>query len=60
MAMTDQAKKDPGQKLSYDLSINARRTTWIGLYRRIVQPFIARPVGEEIFLEGSFKKGELI
>ena len=38
----------------YDPSIQAWRSTWIGPVRHLVRPFIARQVGDEIVLEGSF------
>lgn len=41
----------------YDPEMKAWRSTWIGPVRRVVMPFIARPVGDEIVLEGSFEPG---
>jgi hypothetical protein len=41
----------------YDPSIDAWRSTWIGPVRGVVMPFIGRPVGEEIVLEGTFAPG---
>ena len=41
----------------YDESIDAWRSTWIGPVRHLVRPFIARQVGSEIILEGSFEPG---
>jgi hypothetical protein len=41
----------------YDDSIDAWRSTWIGPRNRIVMPFLARSVGDEIVLEGSFEDG---
>lgn len=41
----------------YDPAIAAWRSTWIGPYKGYVMPFIARPVGDEIVLEGSFAPG---
>lgn len=41
----------------YDPEIHAWRSTWIGPVRRLVLPFIARRVGAEIVLEGSFEAG---
>ena len=41
----------------YDEAINGWRSTWIGPRNRVVMPFLARNVGEEIVLEGSFTEG---
>jgi hypothetical protein len=41
----------------YDEAIDAWRSTWIGPRRGVVMPFLARSVGEEIVLEGSFEEG---
>ena len=41
----------------YDEGIDAWRSTWIGPRNRVVMPFLARKVGEEIVLEGSFEEG---
>jgi hypothetical protein len=41
----------------FDPSIGAWRSTWIGPVNAAVRPFIARPVGDEIVLSGSFKPG---
>lgn len=41
----------------YDPEIQAWRSTWIGPVRRVVMPFVARPVGDEIVLEGMFEPG---
>jgi hypothetical protein len=41
----------------YDPQIDAWRSTWIGPVKGLVLPFIARPVGEEIVLEGHFEEG---
>lgn len=41
----------------YDPAIEAWRSTWIGPVRTVVLPFIARAVGDEIVLEGSFEPG---
>ena len=43
----------------YDPTIQARRSTWIGPMRHLVRPFIARQIGDEIILEGSFASGIL-
>ena len=43
----------------YDETIDAWRSTWIGPRHGVVMPFIARGVGEEIVLEGSFEEGVL-
>lgn len=37
-----------------DESIGAWRSTWLGPARQVVMPFVARPVGEDIVLEGRF------
>jgi hypothetical protein len=36
---------------------NHWRSTWIGPRRCVVMPFLARGVGDEIVLEGSFEEG---
>jgi hypothetical protein len=41
----------------YDESLGAWRSTWVGPYRRLVRPFVARGVGDRIVLEGSFEPG---
>jgi hypothetical protein len=41
----------------YDEAIDAWRSTWIGPRNRVVMPFLARSVGDEIVLEGSFEDG---
>jgi hypothetical protein len=41
----------------YDESLDAWRSTWIGPRNRVVMPFLARSVGDEIVLEGSFEEG---
>jgi hypothetical protein len=41
----------------YDEAIDAWRATWIGPRRGVVMPFLARRVGDEIVLEGSFEDG---
>jgi hypothetical protein len=41
----------------YDEAIGAWRSTWIGPRKGVVMPFLARKVGEEIVLEGSFEEG---
>ncbi len=41
----------------YDPKIEAWRSTWIGPERGVVRCFVARPVGDEIVLEGSFEPG---
>jgi len=41
----------------YDGTIDAWRSTWIGPSHGVVMPFIARGVGEEIVLEGTFEEG---
>jgi hypothetical protein len=41
----------------YDPAIDAWRSTWHGPVRGVVRPFLARPVGDEIVLEGSFEPG---
>jgi hypothetical protein len=41
----------------YDPKLGAWRSTWIGPGRGVVRCFIARPVGAEIVLEGSFEPG---
>lgn len=43
----------------FDPTIQAWRSTWIGPVRRLVLPFIARQVEDEIILEGSFTPGSL-
>jgi hypothetical protein len=43
----------------YDPRIDAWRSTWIGPAKGLVLPFIARPVGDEIVLEGSFEDDKL-
>ena len=43
----------------FDPTIQAWRATWIGPEHHLVLPFIARQVGDEIILEGSFAEGEL-
>jgi hypothetical protein len=43
----------------YDPEIDAWRSTWIGPNHAVVMPFIARPIGDEIVLEGSFDAGVL-
>ena len=43
----------------FDPTIQAWRSTWIGPVRHLVRPFIARQVGDEIVLEGSFAPGNL-
>jgi hypothetical protein len=43
----------------YDPDIKAWRSTWIGPVRHLVRPFIARQLGEEIVLEGSFASGTM-
>jgi hypothetical protein len=44
----------------FDDEIDAWRSTWIGPVRHLVRPFIARPMGSEIVLEGSFAPGTLM
>jgi len=41
----------------YDPRLGAWRSTWHGPMRGVVRCFIARPVGSEIVLEGSFEPG---
>jgi hypothetical protein len=41
----------------YDEAIDAWRSTWIGPRKGVVMPFLARSVGDEIVLEGSFEEG---
>ncbi|MFT3829779.1 MAG: hypothetical protein QM691_08755 [Opitutaceae bacterium] len=41
----------------FDPTIGAWRSTWLGPVRRTVRPFVARPVGDEIVLTGSFEPG---
>ena len=41
----------------YDEAIDAWRSTWIGPRNGVVMPFVARSVGDEIVLEGSFEDG---
>ena len=41
----------------YDRAIDAWRSTWIGPRTGVVMPFLARSVGDEIVLEGSFEEG---
>jgi hypothetical protein len=41
----------------WDGAIDAWRSTWIGPRRAVVMPFLARSVGDEIVLEGSFEEG---
>ena len=43
----------------YDETTDAWRSTWIGPSHGVVMPFVARGVGEEIVLEGSFEEGVL-
>jgi len=43
----------------FDPTVDGWRSTWIGPGRRVVMPFVARPVGDEIVLEGSFAEGVL-
>jgi hypothetical protein len=43
----------------FDPAIQAWRSTWIGPMRHLVRPFIARQVGDEIILEGSFATDNL-
>jgi NADPH:quinone reductase-like Zn-dependent oxidoreductase len=43
--------------MTYDEAIDAWRPTWIGPRRGVVMPFLARGVGENIVLEGSFEEG---
>lgn len=43
----------------FDPAINAWRSTWHGPGRGLVLPFVARPVGDEIVLEGSFEEGNV-
>ena len=43
----------------YDPAIDAWRSTWIGPRKHVVMPFLARQVGDEIVLEGSFQEGSL-
>ena len=40
-----------------DPAVGAWRSTWLGPVRRTVRPFLARAVGEEIVLSGSFDPG---
>jgi hypothetical protein len=42
----------------YDSKIDAWRSTWIGPVKGYVLPFIARQIGEEIVLEGTFESGK--
>ena len=39
----------------YDADLGAWRSTWLGPVRRVVRPFIARQVEDEIVLSGSFE-----
>lgn len=39
----------------FDPTIQAWRSTWNGPVRHLVRPFIARQVGQEIILEGTFE-----
>lgn len=41
----------------FDPAIGAWRSTWLGPVRRTVRPFIARAIGDEIVLSGSFEPG---
>ena len=41
----------------FDAGLNAWRSTWIGPVKSMVRPFIARLVGSEIILDGSFDEG---
>ena len=41
----------------YDELLGAWRSTWIGPFRRLVRPFVARGVDDRIVLEGSFEPG---
>lgn len=43
----------------YDPAIDAWRSTWIGPRKHVVMPFLARAIGDEIVLEGSFAEGSL-
>jgi hypothetical protein len=57
---------EPGRELGdygttlrfYDPALGAWRSTWIGPYKGYVMPFIARSIGAEIVLEGSFTPGQ--
>ena len=39
----------------FDPTLHAWRSTWIGPVRHLVRTFIARQVGQEIILEGTFE-----
>ena len=53
-----EAEVDWGTTLRfYDPRIGAWRSTWIGPVKRLVLPFVARAVGDEIVLEGGFQDG---
>jgi hypothetical protein len=41
----------------FDREIDAWRSTWLGPRHHVVMPFVARRVGDEIVLEGSFEAG---
>lgn len=41
----------------YDPSIDAWRSTWIGPVRKLVLPFSAKQIRDEIVLEASFEEG---
>jgi hypothetical protein len=43
----------------YDPRIDAWRSTWIGPVKGFVLPFIARPIGDKIVLEGRFDDDKL-
>jgi hypothetical protein len=66
MAPRRELRGKPGYELGdygatlrfYDPGIGAWRSTWIGPYKGYVIPFIARAVGDEIVLEGSYAEGQ--
>lgn len=43
----------------YDPRIDAWRSTWIGPAKGLVLAFIARPIGDQIVLDGSFEDDKL-
>ncbi len=63
-SLRDPDSADPGEYGAalrfYDPRIDAWRVTWHGPVRGVVMPFIGRPAGKEIVLEGSFEPGVAI
>jgi len=55
---TGQTRVEHGASVRFpDPDGDGWRSTWIGPLAGIVRPFIARPVGDEIILAGSFSDG---